>query len=276
MHLDDDQVWHITAWLDSKVRIVSEADPVLLKEFLLEYLGAAPLGIARENFTKAVCSLTDGIVKDTVAFSNEFYDIVLKSQSREIEGKCVVVSNVPNCHYYKNDIIAEFQQFGSISQCKLSNDNESTALIRYVDNSMASMCINSVVPFFNNRFVSVRLSRQDSSSSVTAQKTPVEQLSVQLKVKSKQLSIFRNKLKDLQLKIEAVDVKDSSNIVHYSHVFHDYVKEMNRKQLSPSLLYHLRNRLEGLRYDLKSNKRRSWSSSTVATPCVSTKRIRRN
>lgn len=274
MHLDDDQVWHITAWLDSKVRTVSEADPILLKEFLLEYLGTAPLGIARENFTRAVCSLTDGIVKDTVAFSNEFYDIVLKS--REIEGNCVVVSNVPSCHYNEDDIIAEFQQFGSITQCKLSNDNDSTALIRYVNNSMASMCINSVVPFFNNRFVSVRLSRQDSSSSVTAQKTPVEQLSVQLKVKSKQLSVFRNKLKDLQLKIESVDVKDSSNIVHYSYVFHDYLKEMDRKQLSPSLLYHLRNRLEALRYDLKSNKKKSWSSSTAATPCVSTKRIRRN
>lgn len=272
MHLSDDQVCRIAAWLDSKVRVVSEADPILLKDFLLEYLSTAPLEITRDNFLRAVCSLTDGIVKDTAPFADDFYDILLKSREREgaDEGHWVVVNSVPSCHYDENDIISEFEQFGRISQCKLSHDNDSTALIRYVDKSMATMCIKSVVPFFNNRFVSVSLPIS-SSSSTTAQRTPVEQLSVQLKVKSKQLSILRNKLKDLQLKIESIDVKDSSNIIHCSYVFDDYLNELNRKQLEPSLLYHLRGRLEAL----KSHKKNPRSSST-ATPFVSTKRIRRN
>lgn len=245
---------YVAEWLNSKIPQVSDAEPALLREFLLDFLKEECADEGKDEFVQAVCALTEGIIRDREAFAQEFYDVIISSQQplRDAEN-WVAIYDVPQEKCKQRDIVQEFEQFGSISSFKLfgsTKHGRRIALVKYVNESMAKACIESTTPFFNDRFVQV-----DTVAAKVAEfppTTPIGQLSTQLNVKSRQLVFYREKLKRLQAMMESVEPSDLAKVAQCSRHFKAFLEELERKQLTPSLLYHLRSRLKDLLIDPKT------------------------
>lgn len=244
----------VVEWLDSVLPKVSQADTGLLKELLLEFLEEHPLDQGRDVFIEAVCALVDGIIVDSKPFAEQFYDtVVAQGDPLEDVAHWVTIYDLPGYLCRQKLIIREFEQFGEICASKLCgsvSQDRRNALIKYKDRTSVEACLRSTVPFFNDRFVQVDTVGHEEPDELRAG-TPIGQLSTQLNVKSKQLAGYRERLREIQERIEATNPKDSCNVRHCNSLYREFVEELERKQLTPSLLHHLRDRLQALREDPK-------------------------
>lgn len=253
MRIDDKQ--QVVEWLDSTVAVVSKSDPELLKEFVLELLEEVPGDKERDEFIETVCSLLDQIVRDKEVFAQELYDVVVAGQKhREDSDNWVTIYDIPQDLCKRKLVLKEFEQFGVVCGFKLTgslSQPRRNALIKFEDSDAVNACLQSTIPFFNDRFVQV-----DTVVAVEPAKlpksTPFSQMTTQLNVKSKQLAQYRERLREIENRIEATNPNDSCNVRHCQNLYREFLEELDRKQLSPELLYRLQDKLQAIKYDPKT------------------------
>lgn len=253
MKIDDIQ--QVGQWLDSTVPIVSKSDPVLLKEFVLELLDEVPAYKERDEFIQTVSKLLDGIVRDKEVFAQELYDVIVaRHKHGEDTENWVTVYDIPQKFCQCKVILQEFRQFGSICGFKLCGSlglPRRNALIKFDSVDSVNACLQSTIPFFNDRFVQVS-SVEPVEPEKVPKFTPFGQLSTQLNVKSRQLAQYRERLKEIRSKIESTNPNDVNNMRHCQSLYQEFCEEIERKQLTPALLYRLQDKLLSLKHDPKT------------------------
>ncbi|QLQ81167.1 hypothetical protein HG537_0E05220 [Torulaspora globosa] len=241
----------IVGWLEKTLPEVSEADVSLLKDFLLEFLEEHS-DKGKDAFVDAVCLLLDGIVDDSRPFAEEFYEKVCSGPADV--GNWVTVYDLPAHVCRQKLIIREFEQFGQICTCKVCgsvSQDRRNALIKFVDRASVEACLRSSVPFFNDRFVQVDAVGRADAEQPQPMGSALGQLSTQLNVKSRQLAEYRERLREIQQRVEATNPRDTCNLKHCYLLYQDFMQEFEKKQLTPVLLYRLQNKLQTLKEDPK-------------------------
>lgn len=160
MLLSDSNKQVLSKWLDPKLLSISKADSKLLKDYLLEYLYSPNCTLpnaTNEQFSQDLVDLLNGIVDDIPDFANNLYNFLLELQKNEsTEENAVKIENIPSSISTNEQVKDEFKQFGEIENCAIITGNDSNiAVVFYKDKESVTKCINSVIPFYNNRFVSV-------------------------------------------------------------------------------------------------------------------------
>lgn len=243
----------VIEWLDGTLPKVSEAEIGQLKDFLVEFLEEHPVDEEREEFIEALCTLVEGIIENPESFAREFHEVVVSQHRMDDVENWITVYDLPSHLCRQKLIIREFEQFGEIVASKVCGSvtqDRRNALIKFVDKASVEACLKSTVPFFNDRFVQVcAVEREEPLEHQTG--TAIGQLSTQLGVKSKQLAGYRERLREIQQRIEATNPKDACNLKHCYLLYQDFLEELERKQLTPALLYRLRDRLRALKEDPK-------------------------
>lgn len=245
----------VVDWLDSIAPVVSTADPLLLKEFVLELVEELSPGKGRDDFIEKVCVLVDEIVEDKEEFARGLYDVVVAQPKRQEDTEnWVTIYDVPQRLCKRKLILKEFEQFGEVCDFKLSGSLDQprrNALIQFASGDAVTACLQSTVPFFNDRFVQV-----DTMTSVEPEKlprsTPFGQLSTQLNVKSKQLAAYREQLREIQNRLESTNPKDAYNLKHCYSLYREFIENLEKKQLTPALLYRLQDKLHAIKNDPKT------------------------
>ncbi|QLL33606.1 hypothetical protein HG536_0E05170 [Torulaspora globosa] len=243
----------VVEWLESTLPEVSEADPELLKELLLDFLEECSLK-GREAFVEAVCVLVEGIIDDSRPFAEQLYEKVCSQRVPADVGNWVAVYDLPGHLCRQKLIIREFEQFGEMCACRVCgsvSQDRRNALIKFVDRASVEACLRSSVPFFNDRFVQVDAVGRADAEEPQPVGSALGQLSTQLNVKSKQLAGYRERLREIQRRVEATNPRDSCNLKRCYSLYQEFMQEIEKKQLTPELLYRLRDKLQTLKEDPK-------------------------
>lgn len=244
----------VIEWLEATLPEVSEADPGLLKEFLLEFLEEHSCERGKGAFVDAVYVLLEGIVDDPRPFGEQLYEKVSQPRGPADAGNWITVYDLPAHVCRQKLIIREFEQFGKISACKVCgsvSQERRNALIKFVDRASVEACLQSSVPFFNDRFVQVDAVGRADAEQPQPVGSALGQLSTQLNVKSRQLAAYRERLREIQQRVEATNPKDSCNLKRCYSLYQEFMQEIEKKQLTPELLYRLRDKLQTLKEDPK-------------------------
>lgn len=244
--LPEEEQNEILKWIMPILKNRTDADLEILKEYISEYIFHSscvpPPKISLTDFTSNLNSLLSGIVNDIPVVSALFYQYLVDyyrhakfvKKQKEIIGKvskkwpkqlvkkiktrpnrylnCICIENIPELYLNSDMIIDEFKLFGNVAEVEIF---KKLVCIRFDSKFSKKRCLDSRIPFFNNRYVTTidldlnDITQQSSpdTPSVTEKNDTVEQTTKDQRLKEKESSLVPEENEELETNIAASDTQ---------------------------------------------------------------------